>query len=190
MKLPLSWIKDFVDIDISIEEVASKLTLAGLEVEEIQYVGWKMPDTTGSNHEFKTSGLEWSPDKLIVAEVSEVMPHPAADRLVLCKLDDGEEEHIVLTGAPNLFVYKGKGKLPSPLKVAYAREGAMIYDGHSEGQVLTKLKENKDPRCGLILDDLLRKGIRHLGRTRRCHHYWMMMRQKALPWQITWVTQY
>jgi len=141
MKLPLSWLKDFVDIDISVEEVARKLTLAGLEVEEIRYVGWKMPDNSmDSKHEFKTHGLEWQPDKLVVAAITEVMPHPAADRLVLCKLQDGIQEHVVLTGAPNLYEFKGLGALPIPLKVAYAREGASIYDGHADGQVLTTLK--------------------------------------------------
>jgi phenylalanyl-tRNA synthetase beta chain len=69
-----------------------------------------------------------------------VMPHPNADRLVLCRLQDGTQEHIVLTGAPNLFEYKGKGPLTQPLKVAYAREGAQYYDGHQPGQVLTTLK--------------------------------------------------
>jgi phenylalanyl-tRNA synthetase beta chain len=49
----------------------------------------------------------------------------------------------VLTGAPNLYPYKGQGKLPKPLKVAYAREGAHIYDGHQPGQVLTTLKRAK-----------------------------------------------
>jgi phenylalanyl-tRNA synthetase beta chain len=141
MKLPLSWLKDFVDIDISVEEVASKLTLAGLEVEEIRYVGWKMPDSTSdSKHEFKTYGLEWQPEKLVVAAITEVIPHPAADRLVLCKLQDGVQEHVVLTGAPNLYQFMGLGELPTPIKVAYAREGSTIYDGHVDGQVLTTLK--------------------------------------------------
>jgi phenylalanyl-tRNA synthetase beta chain len=141
MKLPLSWLKDFVDIDISVEEVASKLTLAGLEVEEIRYVGWKMPDSSSqSKHQFKTYGLEWQPDKLVVAAITEVMPHPAADRLVLCRLLDGIQEHVVLTGAPNLYEFKGLGTLPAPIKVAYAREGTTLYDGHTDGQVLTTLK--------------------------------------------------
>jgi phenylalanyl-tRNA synthetase beta chain len=143
MKLPLSWLQDFVDIDgLSVEEIASKLTLAGLEVEEIHYVGWKMPDGSG-RHEFKTTGIEWDRDKIVVAEIREVMPHPNADRLVLCNLYDGVQEHTVLTGAPNLFEYKGTGKLPNPIKVAYAKEGAQIYDGHQEGQVLVTLKRAK-----------------------------------------------
>jgi phenylalanyl-tRNA synthetase beta chain len=144
MKIPVSWIKDYVNINISVEELARLLTLAGLEVEEIRYVGWKMPDyTAGEAHEFKTYGLEWDPEKLVVAEIREVKPHPNADRLVLCDLYDGTAEQSVLTGAPNLFEYKGKGKLEKPLKVAYAKEGAEIYDGHKDGQVLTKLKRAK-----------------------------------------------
>jgi phenylalanyl-tRNA synthetase beta chain len=62
---------------------------------------------------------------------------------VLCRLDDGVQEQIVLTGAPNLFPYKGQGRLSKPLKVAYAREGARLYDGHQPGQVLMTLKRAK-----------------------------------------------
>ena len=150
MKVPLSWLQDFVDIDgLSVEEIAQKLTLAGLEVEEIRYVGWPMPEDRAQGmhssirHEFKTSGFSWDKGKLVVAEIREVMPHPNADRLVLCDLFDGRVEHTVLTGAPNLFEYKGKGKLPKPIKAAYAKEGAQIYDGHQEGQVLVTLKRAK-----------------------------------------------
>lgn len=138
MNIVLSWVKEFVDIDLPLLELAHRLTLAGLEVEGIRIVGLPMPE--GKLNEFKVSGITWEADKIVVAEVTEVMPHPNADRLVLCKLFDGEQEHIVLTGAPNLFPYKGLGKLARPLKVPYAREGARIYDGHQDGQVLTTLK--------------------------------------------------
>lgn len=141
MKVPLSWIKDFVEIDLNIEVLAHRLTNAGLEVEDIELVGLPMPP--GEKHEFSYSGLSWDPDKIVVAQIDEVMPHPNADRLVLCRLQDGKQEHVVLTGAPNLFPYKGQGPLPKPLKVAYAKEGAQIYDGHQPGQVLTTLKRAK-----------------------------------------------
>ncbi len=144
MKIPVSWIKDYVNINITVEELARLLTLAGLEVEEIRYVGWEMPSyADGDTHEFKTYGLSWDPDKLVVAEIREVKPHPDADRLVLCDLFDGQDEHLALTGAPNLLHLKGTGPLEKPMKVAYAKEGAEIYDGHKEGQVLTKLKRAK-----------------------------------------------
>jgi phenylalanyl-tRNA synthetase beta chain len=145
MKIPISWLQDFVEIDIPIEDLAHRLTMAGLEVEEIRFVGLPMPAENGSERrpETKLTGLEWSREKLVVAAILEVMPHPNADRLVLCRLNDGEREHIVLTGAPNLFPYKGLGMLDSPLKVAYAKEGAVIYDGHQPGQVPTTLKRAK-----------------------------------------------
>ncbi len=141
MKVVLSWLKDFVDIRLSPVELARKLTMIGLEVEEIQLIGLA-PDDDGS-HDFKVIGLSWDPERVVVAQIDEIMPHPNADRLVLCRLQDGTQEHIVLTGAPNLFEYRGKGQLTPPLKVAYAKEGARIYDGHQEGQVLTTLKRAK-----------------------------------------------
>jgi phenylalanyl-tRNA synthetase beta chain len=170
MKAPISWIKDFVEFSIPVEELAERLTMTGLEVDGIQMVGLaavpvrnahgiprsaspKVDATEGFNRpvgvhgseysEVAVSGLAWEPDKLVVGRVDEVMPHPNADRLVLCRLFDGEKEHTVLTGAPNLFEYKGMGPLAKPLKVAYAREGARIYDGHQPGQVLTTLKPAK-----------------------------------------------
>ena len=138
MNVPLSWIKDFIDIDLPVEEIARLLTMAGLEVESIQLVGLPFPES--DRHGFKITGLPWSAEHFVVAQVDEVMPHPNADRLVLCRLHDGVQEHIVLTGAPNLFEYKGIGPLSQPLKVAYAREGAHLYDGHQPGQVITTLK--------------------------------------------------
>ncbi len=149
MKVPISWVKDYVNISLSLEELAHALTMAGLEVEEIRYVGLPLPQNkegSSAGHlraETKVQGLAWAPDKIVTAAVLEVMPHPNADRLVLCRLVDDEREHIVLTGAPNLYPYKGIGKLEKPLKVAYAKEGAQIYDGHQPGQVLSTLKRAK-----------------------------------------------
>ena len=144
MKVPISWLKDFVDIDMPTPELAHLMTMAGLEVEEIQFVGLPMPKLDEhKRHETKITGIGWDPETIVVAAIYEVMPHPNADRLVLCRLDDGAQEQIVLTGAPNLFPYKGQGTLAKPLKVAYAREGAQLYDGHQPGQVLTTLKRAK-----------------------------------------------
>ncbi len=150
MKLPISWLKDFVDLDgLTVEDIARAFTFGGLEVEEIQYVGLPMPAEgakdmhSSQRHEFKTSGIAWDRDKIVVAEVRAVNPHPNADRLTLCDLFDGKEEHVVLTGAPNLFEYKGKGKLPKPIKVAWAKEGSTLYDGHVDGLVLMTLKRTK-----------------------------------------------
>ncbi|MBC8506150.1 MAG: phenylalanine--tRNA ligase subunit beta [Anaerolineales bacterium] len=142
MKVPLSWIKEYVDIDLPIEDLVRRLTLAGLEVEEIQYVGYPLPEGD-LRREAKITGFAWEPDKIVVGAILEVMPHPDADKLVLCQLDDGEQIHTVLTGAPNLYQFKGKGPLDTPIKVAYAKEGATIINAYEPGNKPTKLKRKK-----------------------------------------------
>src|SRR5512138_651000 len=142
MKIVLSWLRDYIDIKLPLEEIARLMTMAGLEVGEVQVIGLPVPPADGKQ-EFKFTGLAWDPEKIVVAQVDEVMPHPNADRLVLCRLNDGQNEYIVLTGAPNLYPYKGKGSLEKPIKVAYAKEGSVLYDGHQPGQVLTTLKRAK-----------------------------------------------
>ncbi len=137
MDVPLSWLRDYVRLTLEPAALAARLTFAGLEVEDIASIG--LPALPGRSAE----GLPWDPEKIVVGEVREVMPHPNADRLVLCRLFDGSKEQTVLTGASNLFPYKGRGPLAQPLKVAYAREGASLYDGHASGRVVTTLKPMK-----------------------------------------------
>ena len=125
MRVPTSWLQDYVDITVELGELAERLTLAGLEVGAIDRIGdW------------------WSRENLVVGEVVEVRAHPNADRLVLVDVAyGGEELEQCVTGAPNLFPYKGIG--PVSLKVAFAMEGAELYDGHKEGFVKTRLKRTK-----------------------------------------------
>ena len=149
MLFPLSWIKDFVDITLPLEQLIRRMTLAGLEVEELRYVGMPMPDAASLNRDgehspqTKVTGLGWDEDKFVVGEVLEVMAHPNADRLVLLRLNDGDQEHVVLTGAPNLMQFKDQGALEHTLKVAYARQGARLYDGHKSGWEVMTLKPAK-----------------------------------------------
>jgi len=141
MNIPLSWLKDFIDIDLPLEELARGMTMAGLEVDEVELRGLMGPEN--DHHGFKFTGLSWPADKFVTAEILEVNQHPDADRLVLCQLNDGTGERTILTGAPNLFPYIGKGRLNPSVKVAYVREGAILYDGHKPGFELTKLKKTK-----------------------------------------------
>jgi len=147
MRVPLTWLRDYVAIADSPEELASRLTFAGLEVEDIEYVGLApatqpiagLPAAGRSGPPAK--GLAWDPATIVIAQILEVMPHPNADRLTLLRVDDGTgTEQIVLTGAPNLFHLKGTGPLPKPMKIVYAREGAMLFDGHKPGRVVMTLK--------------------------------------------------
>ncbi|MCX6551774.1 MAG: phenylalanine--tRNA ligase subunit beta [Acidobacteria bacterium] len=89
-------------------------------------------------------GLAWDPATIVLAQILEVMPHPNADRLTLLRVDDGSgTEQIVLTGAPNIFHLKGTGPLPKPIKVVYAGEGAVLFDGHKPGREVMTLKRAK-----------------------------------------------
>ncbi len=142
MKVPLRWLRDFVDIDLPPEDLARVLTFAGLEVEAMEYVGLALPENR-DRLEAKVSGLAWDRDKIVVADVLEVLPHPDADKLVLARANDGTGEHTIVTGAPNLYPYRVQGPLEEPLKVAYAREGSKLYDGYSSELKVKKLKRSK-----------------------------------------------
>ncbi|HJO34146.1 MAG TPA: hypothetical protein QGI62_08495, partial [Anaerolineales bacterium] len=141
MKVPLSWLKEYVEIARPPHELAHLLTFAGLEVEAMEYIG--LPQPQQERQQTKITGLEWDREHFVVADITAVDPHPNADRLVLAELNDGERVHTVLTGAPNLLPFKGSGTLPAPVKVAYAREGARLYDGHKPGQEITRIKRAK-----------------------------------------------
>jgi phenylalanyl-tRNA synthetase beta chain len=150
MKVPISWLKDYVDITIPIEELAERLTLAGMEVEHIEYYGVAPTGTAAihGTHETANSvqheGLVWDREKIVIAQIVEVRSHPNADRLVLADVDyGGAAPHQVVTGAPNLFHLKGQGRLANGPKVVFAKEGSVLYDGHQAGQVKMTLKPAK-----------------------------------------------
>ncbi|HLF36972.1 MAG TPA: hypothetical protein VI520_03455, partial [Anaerolineales bacterium] len=93
MKVPLSWLREFVEIEVSIMELAQRLTFAGLEVEEIRHVGLPFEGASpATRQETRVWGIAWDPGRIVVGEIREVMPHPNADRLVLTRLYDGERE--------------------------------------------------------------------------------------------------
>ena len=116
MKVPLSWLAEYVDLPLSVDELAHRLSMAGAEVEEVI-----------------RSGAEW--EHIWVGRVEKVEPHPDADRLRLVTVDivDGEE-HRVVCGAPN--VAEGQ-------TIAFATVGAMVRDAHGESGELVKLKKAK-----------------------------------------------
>ena len=108
MKVPLSWLKEYVDCDVAPEELGDKLTFSGIEVEGIEEVG---ADYVG----------------MVVGEVTSIAPHPGADRLRLCRVNDGTQEVAVVCGAFNFEVGD---------KVPFAPAGAKLPDG-------TKIKRAK-----------------------------------------------
>jgi phenylalanyl-tRNA synthetase beta chain len=141
MEVPVSWLKEFVDIDIPVEALAERLTLAGLEVAEIRYIGVPQGYVEGIRWP-KSEHLVWDREKIVLGAIREVKPHPNADRLVIAAVDyGGAELEETVTGAPNLFQYKGKGALNPPLWSPFAKEGAEVWDGHSETRKRMILKE-------------------------------------------------
>ena len=130
MLVPLSWLKDFVTIDHPVEQVDRLLTNAGLEVKTINTIGIPGAD------------LEWDRDLVVLAHLLKVEQHPNADRLVLATVEYGADNtETVVTGAPNLFAYTRQGDI-SQLQIysPLALEGAVLYDGHKDGRVKSKLK--------------------------------------------------
>ncbi len=103
MKVPISWLKDYVDVVLPPAELAQKLTLAGFEVAAII--------STGGNL-----------DNVIVGQIAAINPHPNADRLRLATVDLGGEQETVVCGAPNLNIGD---------KIAFARLGARLTDYHT-----------------------------------------------------------
>ena len=107
MKVSLKWLGDYVDIAEPPEQVAERLTMAGLEVGEMQVIG------AGWNN-------------VVVGRIVGVDAHPNADRLRLVTVDLGKQQSTVVCGAPNLAVGD---------KVAFAYVGAELVDGHSGGVI-------------------------------------------------------
>src|SRR5512136_1791018 len=103
MKVPFSWLREYVSVSLSAKEVAERLTMAGIET-----------NVTGA------SGQAW--DKITVGQVVAIEPHPNADRLQLATIDYGQGQSKVVCGAPNIQVGN---------KVAFAQVGAELIDGHS-----------------------------------------------------------
>jgi phenylalanyl-tRNA synthetase beta chain len=104
VRVPLRWLADYVDLVLDSEELARRLTIAGVEVGGIT-----------------SSGGGW--DGVTVAEVVEVARHPNADRLVLATVDRGNgARQIVVCGAPNVAAGQ---------KIAFAPAGTRLIDGHT-----------------------------------------------------------
>lgn len=83
MKVSYNWLNEFIDLPLSPEETAEKLTLIGLEVEEIEEYGSSL-------------------DGVIVGEVLEVREHPNADRLQVCDVNLGDSKTQIVCGAKNV----------------------------------------------------------------------------------------
>lgn len=128
MKLSLNWLRELVEVDLPVPELARRLIDATAEVE-----GWE------------TIGAQWEPDKIRVAKVLAVEPHPNADRLRLVTVDAGSGTQQVVCGAPNVAAGQ---------KVAFATEGARLRDGHTGEPTVLKLRPIRGVEsAGMVLSE-------------------------------------
>ncbi|MDQ2087031.1 phenylalanine--tRNA ligase subunit beta [Herbivorax sp. ANBcel31] len=113
MKAPINWLKDYVDIDLEYKDFADKMTMSGSKVEGLEEQGEEI-------------------SKVVVGKILSMEKHPNADRLQVCKVDTGNEDIQIVTGADNI----NEGDLvPIALAGATLAEGKKISKGKLRGMV-------------------------------------------------------
>ncbi len=130
MKISLSWLHDYVSWGVSPEELAHRLTMAGLEVESIEYLGKQF-------------------DGIVIGEVLDRQKHPNADKLTVCMVNVGKGETLqIVCGAPNVAAGQ---------KVAVGLLGATIphnqQDPDGKQFVLSQVKIRGVESFGMICSE-------------------------------------
>ncbi len=122
MKVTWNWLREFVDLDVPVLQLAERLTMAGLEVESIEETG---RDLAG----------------VVCAEIVQVHPHPAGDRLSVCHVRPGGDLTVqVVCGARNLRAGE---------RVAYATPGATLPNGRT----ITTAEVRGVPSAGMLCSE-------------------------------------
>ena len=101
MKISYNLLKEYIDCPLSPEDLAERLTMAGLEVSAIEKTGLNLA-------------------KCVIGQLLEINPHPNADRLTVCQVDIGAEVLTIVCGAQNMKVHD---------KVPVALEGCRLPGG-------------------------------------------------------------
>jgi phenylalanyl-tRNA synthetase beta chain len=102
MRVPLSWLHEFVDVELSTEQLAERLTLLGMEVSAIERIG-----------------ADW--EHVVVGELIEVGPHPGSGRLSLTR--------VRVPGEPELSIVCGATNIAAGQRVPVALPGALLPGG-------------------------------------------------------------
>ncbi|KAJ50758.1 phenylalanyl-tRNA synthetase beta chain [Clostridium tetanomorphum] len=112
MKVPVKWLKDYVNIDISAEKLADRLTLSGSKVEEVISSGDDIQN-------------------VVTGKILEIKSHPDAEKLVVCQINVGKDEPIqIVTGANNM---KEEDIVPVALHGSTLPSGVKIKKGKLRG---------------------------------------------------------
>ncbi len=113
MKVPYSWIKDYVDINVEAKELGDILTLTGSQLEELEIQGDNIKN-------------------VVVCLIEKIEKHPDADRLSVCQIDIGTEKIQIVTAATNM---KEGDKVPVALHKSILADGTEIKKGKMRGVV-------------------------------------------------------
>ena len=112
MKAPLSWLKDYVDIDCTAEQLKDKLFSCGFEVEDMVYVAKHI-------------------DKIVTCKILSIEKHPNADKLSVTQVDAGQFGKLqIITAATNIFI---GAIVPVALDGATLANGERIFNGELRG---------------------------------------------------------
>lgn len=139
MNVSYKWLKEYVDFDMTPNEVADALTSVGLEVEAVEEV------------QSIKGGLEG----LVIGEVLECEPHPDSDHMHVCKvgLGDGKVEQIVC----------GAANCRQGLKVIVATLGTTLYDGDKEFHIKKSKLRGIESNGMICAEDEIGVGTDHSG---------------------------
>ncbi|HEX5912740.1 MAG TPA: hypothetical protein VFY54_06390, partial [Rubrobacter sp.] len=138
MRVPLSWLHEYVDFDLSADELVDLFSLRSQEIDGVYHLG-------------VTDG------EVVVGEVIEFGPHPNADRLFVAKVDLGGREAQIVAGAPN--PYPG-ARVPVVLPGSIMSDGTKLREAklrglQSYGMMMSEreLGISQDHEGILLLDD-------------------------------------
>lgn len=114
MLVPIEWLNDYIDLkDIGTEEFCDRMIMSGSNLETCEHFCEEM-------------------EKVVVGKIEKIEKHPDADKLVVCRLNVGEEELLqIVTGAPNVFegayvpVALHKSRIPGPIHGQPKQEGGV-----------------------------------------------------------------
>jgi phenylalanyl-tRNA synthetase beta chain len=125
VRVPLSWLREYVDVTVPVDELASRLHMSSTEVKGIERKAW---------------------DKIWVGRVAELAKHPDADKLLLATVDYGEgRRKRVVTAATNLRV----GAI-----VAFGDVGAEYIEGHTGQRAVMKPKDMRGIKSeGMVMSE-------------------------------------
>jgi phenylalanyl-tRNA synthetase beta chain len=133
MKIPLNWLREYVDADLPVAELAERLTLIGLEVGGVRLLG--VPHPEGLHVKAEEAGPVWERDKVVTAKVLRVEKHPNADKLKLVHVNYGAAApKVLVTGAPNIQV----GDQGQTIILGLA--GFQYFDGHATPKAVKRLE--------------------------------------------------